>query len=55
MINKEVIAFFYVNNIMIYYRKKDEAKAKIAILKLKAKYTINIIKSLKWFLGVHIL
>src|SRR2546427_1350509 len=34
MINGGVIAFFYVDDIMICYRKKDEAKARTATSRL---------------------
>ena len=47
MINKEVIVFFYINNIIIYYRKKNEIKAKVTISELQTKYIINVLKSLK--------
>ena len=47
MINKEVIVFFYINNIIIYYRKKNEIKAKVTISELQTKYIINVLKNLK--------
>ena len=55
MINGGVIAFFYVDDIVICYRKKDEAKARVATSGLQAKYAMNVLGSLKWFLGVHVL
>ena len=55
MINKDVIIFFYVDDIVICYRKKDEKMAKTIIISLKAQYTMNELGSLKWFLGIHIL
>lgn len=55
MINKKMIAFFYVNDIVICYRKKNKAKARAATFELWAKYTMNKLKSLKWFLEVHVL
>ena len=55
MINGGVIAFFYVDDIVICYRKKDEAKAKAAVSGLQAKYAMNELGSLKWFLGIHVL
>ena len=54
MINRRVIIFFYVNDIIIYYRKKNETKARTAISELQTKYIINILRSLKWFLDIHI-
>ena len=47
MINEEVIIFFYINDIIIYYRKKNETKARAIISELQTKYIINILKSLK--------
>ena len=47
MINKDVIIFFYVNDIVIYYRKKDEKMAKTAIIGLKTRYAMNELESLK--------
>ena len=55
MINKRVIVFFYINDIIIYYRKKNKTKARITISELQTKYVMNVLKSLKWFLEVHIL
>ena len=55
MINGGVIAFFYVDDIVICHRKQDEAKAKATVAGLQAKYTMSILGSLKWFLGVHVL
>ena len=55
MINGGVIVFFFVNDIVICYRKQDEAKARDTVSRLQAKYTINILGDLKWFLGIHVL
>jgi len=55
IISGGVIVFFFIDNIIVYYRKQDKAKAKAIILGLQAKYTINILGDLKWFLGIHVL
>jgi hypothetical protein len=55
MINGGIIAFFYVDDIVICFRKKDEAKARSAITGLQAKYELSGLGDLKWFLGIHIL
>ena len=55
IISRGVIVFFFVDDIVVYYRKQDEAKAKATILGLQAKYTMNILGDLKWFLGIHVL
>ena len=47
MINEEVIIFFYVDDIVICYRKKNETKARAAIFRLQTKYVMNILESLK--------
>jgi hypothetical protein len=55
MINGGVIAFFYVDDIVICYRKKDEVKVKAATAGLQARYAMNELGDLKWFLGIHVL
>ena len=47
MINEGVIAFFYMNDIVICYRKKDEDKAKSTIHGLQLKYELSKLKDLK--------
>ena len=54
MINKDIIIFFYVDNIVICYQKKDKKMAKNAIIGLKAWYVMNELESLKWFLEIHV-
>ena len=55
MISEGVIIFFYVDDIVICYWKKDEKMAKNMITSLKMRYTMNELKSFKWFLGIHVL
>ena len=55
MISGGVIIFFYVDDIVICYRKKNEKMAKNAVTGLKARYVMNELGSLKWFLGIHVL
>ena len=47
MINEEVIILFYVNDIMICYRKKNEKKTEIMITDLKTQYEMNELESLR--------
>ena len=47
MINRGVIAFFYMDDIVICYRKKDEGKAKSAIRGLQSKYELSELENLK--------
>jgi transposase InsO family protein len=55
MLNGSVVVFFYVDDIVFCYRKPDEEKTMQAIQQLKAKYQMNILGELKWFLGIHVL
>ena len=55
IINRKMIVFFYINNIIICYRKKNETKARAVMFELQTKYTMNVLRSLKWFLDIHIL
>ncbi len=50
-----MITFFYIDDIVICYRKKNEAKTRVTTSRLQAKYAMNELKSLKWFLEVHVL
>ena len=47
MINRKVIIFFYVNDIIICYRKMNETKARAATSELQTKYVMNVLESLK--------
>ena len=47
MINEKVIAFFYVDDIVICYRKKNETKTRAATFELQTKYVMNVLESLK--------
>ena len=47
MINEEIIIFFYINDIMICYRKKNEKKTETVITNLKTWYKMNELESLK--------
>ena len=55
MINKDIITFFYIDDIVICYKKKDEGKAKSTICGLQSKYELSGLGDFKWFLGIHIL
>ena len=49
-----MVVFFY-DDIVFYYRKGDEEKAREAIRELKRKYQMSTLGELKWFLGIHVL
>ena len=48
------IIFFYVDDIVVAYRKKDEGTAAAAIEGLRAKYQLTGGEDLRWFLGIEI-
>ena len=50
-----MIIFFYVDDIVICYWKKDEKMVKNIIIDLKIRYMMNELESFKWFLGIHVL
>ena len=47
MINRGVITFFYVDDIVICYKKKDEGKAKLVIKGLQSKYELSRLGDLR--------
>jgi hypothetical protein len=55
MLNGNIIIFFYVDDIVFCYYKKDKARTKGVIQELQKEYQINIFGELKWFLGIYIL
>jgi hypothetical protein len=55
LIKSFVIAFYFVDNIMFYYRKFAQAEAKGAIKNLKIRFKIINLGEIKWFLGLHVL
>jgi hypothetical protein len=55
MLNGGVVVFFYVDDIVFCYRKKDEERTRDLIRELQKQYQMNILGELRWFLGIHIL
>jgi transposase InsO family protein len=55
MLNGGIVVFFYVDDIVFCYRKKDEEKTKSLIQELQQQYQMKILGELKWFLGIHVL
>ena len=47
IINKDIITFFYVDDIIICYRKKNEDKVKSIICGLQSKYELNGLENFK--------
>jgi hypothetical protein len=54
MIRKQVIVFFYVDDIVIAYPKKRQSEMHQAVAGLKAKYDLTGGHDLRWFLGMEI-
>ena len=55
MLNEGVVVFFYVDDIVFCYRKKDKEKTQGLIQKLQQEYKMKTLGELKWFLGIHVL
>jgi transposase InsO family protein len=55
MIKGGVIVFFYVDDIVFCYRKKDHEIVEETKRGLEARYQISHLGELKWFLGIHVL
>lgn len=55
MLNGGVVVFFYVDDIVFCYRKKDKEKTKGLIHELQKEYQMNVLGELKWFLGIYVL
>ncbi|KAM4062573.1 reverse transcriptase (RNA-dependent DNA polymerase) [Hirsutella rhossiliensis] len=53
MMKGAVIVFFYVDDIIWAYRKKDQQVATEAISGLQQRYKMSILGEPKWFLGIH--
>jgi hypothetical protein len=55
MLIDDIIVFFYVDNIVFCYRKRDEGETHRIIQLMQERYQLNILGKLKWFLGIHVL
>ncbi|KAM4067467.1 reverse transcriptase (RNA-dependent DNA polymerase) [Hirsutella rhossiliensis] len=55
MMKGAVIVFFYVDDIIWAYRKRDQQVATEAISGLQQRYKMSILGEPKWFLGIRIL
>src|SRR5436190_412211 len=49
-----ILIFFYINDIVLAYRKSQEFKAKEILAKLKGHYNISNEEDLQWFLEIVI-
>ena len=55
MLKNRIVIFFYINDIVFYYKKIDKKKTQEVIKELSKEYQINTLSKLKWFLKIHIL
>jgi hypothetical protein len=55
MLQGGIIVFFYVDDIVFCYRKRDDAETQRVIRVMQERYQLNILGELKWFLGIHVL
>jgi hypothetical protein len=53
-LNGGVIAFFYVDDIVLVYRKRDESTVRSAVDGLEQRFQMTDCGELKWFLGIHV-
>jgi hypothetical protein len=49
-----IICFFYIDDIVFAYRKKDSKAMREAVDEMQNYFRLNPIGELKWFLGMHI-
>ncbi|KAJ3454841.1 hypothetical protein MRS44_013441 [Fusarium solani] len=52
-LSDELLVFFYVDDIVILYRRRDRKKADEFIEQLKKQFNIHDLGELPWFLGTH--
>jgi hypothetical protein len=55
LINNGVIVFFYVDDIIVDYKRAHEAEAQQYIEGLKAKYQLSGGQDVQWFLGIEVI
>ncbi len=54
VIKGDIICFFFVNNIVFAFKKKDQPNVKEIVNALKRKFRLEELRELKWFLKMHI-
>jgi Reverse transcriptase (RNA-dependent DNA polymerase) len=55
VINNGILCFFFVDNIVFAFRKKDKCHVDQAVKALKKIFTMTELGELKWFLGMHVI
>ena len=54
-INNHCLVLFYVDDILLLYRKSDESHARELVNALKSKYELHEEGDVRWFLGIRVL
>jgi hypothetical protein len=55
MVNGEVIAFYFVDDIVLLYPKHQQRKAQQILADLRSRYELKGGDPIEWFLGVHVI
>jgi len=53
--NGRVLVLFYVDDILVFYRKEEQQEANQLIAQLQQKYEMRSEGDIKWFLGIRVL
>ncbi len=55
MVNKKnIFCFFFVDNIVFVFKKKDQSNVKEIVNILKEKFKLEEFREFKWFFGIYI-
>ena len=55
MVNKKgILCFFFVDDIVFAFKKKDQSNVKEIVNALKGKFKLEELEEFKWFLKMHI-
>jgi len=55
LIKGGILLFFYVDDIVLAYRKEDIATAQLLVTQLQQKYRLTGGNDLQWFLGIEVI
>jgi hypothetical protein len=55
LINNGIIVFFYVDDIIVAYRRRQEGEAQCLITGLQERYKLSGGDDIQWFLGIKVL
>ena len=54
VIKRDIIYFFFMDNIVFAFRKEDQPNVKEIVNILKGKFKLEELKEFKWFLKMYI-